>query len=175
MILEDNKLSSNFESNTTQKVDVVESGGTLIGTVIGEQAQVGGQRQIVQGDLMIVDKILGNNVSLGHNAQVIAKQGVPIEEITRLFQFIYQKVEMRPEDLQVEKDEITQTIQKIEQETTKGEQANPRKLKHWLKTLVSMAPDIAEVVIATISSPITGISTAVRKVAEKAKSEIGQK
>ncbi len=45
-------------------------------------------------------------------------------------------------------------------------------LKKGLRTLVNWVPDIADVVLASLSSPATGIVSAVRKVAEKIKSEM---
>ena len=45
-------------------------------------------------------------------------------------------------------------------------------LKKGLKTLVEWVPDIAEVVLAFLSSPATGIVSAVRRVAEKIKSDM---
>jgi hypothetical protein len=45
-------------------------------------------------------------------------------------------------------------------------------LKKGLKTLVEWVPDIADVVLGFLSSPATGIVSAVRKVAERIKSEM---
>jgi len=46
------------------------------------------------------------------------------------------------------------------------------KLKRGLKTLVEWVPDIADVVLAFLQNPVTGIVKGVRKVAEKIKSEM---
>ena len=40
-----------------------------------------------------------------------------------------------------------------------------------LKTLALMAPDIWDVAVATFTNPILGISTVVKKIAEKAKNQ----
>ena len=45
-------------------------------------------------------------------------------------------------------------------------------LKKGLKTLVEWVPDIADVVLAFLKDPATGVISAVRKVAERIKSEM---
>ena len=69
---------------------------------------------------------------------------------------------------------MTDTVQKIQQEVAKGEGANPNKVERWLRTLASMASDIFDVTVACLTSPVAGIATVIRKVAEKAEEETGQ-
>ena len=71
----------------------------------------------------------------------------------------------------MDKTELTETVQKIEQEAVKGEAANPTKVERWLKFLAGMAPDIWDVTVASLANPVAGIATALRKVVDKAKAE----
>jgi len=174
IVLGQGNLPPGLNSTTTQKVDTVESGGTLVGTVVGgkEPVHVGGQQHY--GDSITVGDITDSTgVGIGNNVNVNINQssGASADEIASLFAVIYQKIQAREEDPDVNKEELTQTVQRIEQETLKGEQANPGKMNRWLKTLAGMASDIGDVVIAALTSPALGLATVVRKVAEKARTE----
>ena len=112
-----------------------------------------------------------SNLVVGDHNKITQSNGLQADEIAKLFAIAYQKIEARPEDPQVDKEEITQTVQRIEQETVKGEEANPGKVERLLTTLSGMAPDIGEVVLASLTNPAAGIATVLRKIAEKAKAE----
>jgi hypothetical protein len=86
---------------------------------------------------------------------------------------VYKQIEARPEDPDVDKEELTETVQKVEQEAAKGEEANPTKMERWLKFLGDMAPDILEVTAACLTNPLAGVGTVIRKIAEKASAEAG--
>ncbi len=80
-------------------------------------------------------------------------------------------LEARPEDPDVDKDELINTVKSIEQEAQKGEQANERKLTRWLGNLAEMAEDIFEVTVAALSGPQAAFATVARKVAARVKQE----
>ena len=121
------------------------------------------------------------NISIGGNANnstIVGSGGdVNIQStssmnnsaVTEAFINIYKQIESRSIDPNVDKQEITQTIQKIEDEVNKSEDANTSKLQRWLQNLEEMAPDIFSVVIATLSSPQLGITTVIQKIIEKTK------
>lgn len=122
-------------------------------------------------NIHIGGSVNGSNIVVGNHNQITQSSGVSGDEIAKLFANVYQKIEARPEDPQVEKEEIVQAVQRIEQETVKGEEANPGKVERLLTTLSGMAPDIGEVVLASLTNPAAGIATVLRKIAEKAKAE----
>jgi len=129
----------------------------------GGGAYVGGGVQVTDGDFVGRDQIVyGDKV-----------HGLAGEELARLFTAVYRQIETRPEDPDVDKEELTETVQKVEKEAAKGEAANPSKVERWLKTLALMAPDILEVTAACLLNPVAGVATVIRKVAEKAKAEAG--
>jgi hypothetical protein len=144
-----------------------------------------GRNKVVHGDQVHGDKVGGDKITvgditgstgiaIGRGAQATVTQGLGDDEIARLFAAIYQQIEARPEDPNVDKKELTETVQKVQQETAKGEGANPNKVERWLKTLALMASDIFDVTVACLTSPGTGIAAVIRKVAEKAKAEAGR-
>ena len=158
--------------------DVVDTGG---GAYVDGDVQAGGdfvgRDKVVQGDDVGGDKITVGDISgsdgiaIGRGAQATVTKGVSGEELAQLFGNIYQKIEARPEDPDVDKDELVGTVQKIEKEAEKGEKANSKKVERWLKFLAEMAPDILEVTAAALANPVAGVATAIGKIAKRAQAE----
>ena len=97
----------------------------------------------------------------------------PLVHLAQLFEAIYQQIEARPEDPDVDHEEIAGEVKRIEQEVAKAEAANPNKVKRWLANLAEMAPDILEVTVASLTNPAAGVATVISKIAKKAKAETG--
>lgn len=133
-----------------------EGGGQPVYT--GGGAYIGGSVTVSDGDFVGRDQVI-------HGDRV---RGVGGEELARLFKDIYRQIEERAPDPDVDKEELAETVQKIESEAAKGEEANPSKVERWLKFLGGMAPDILEVAAAALANPVAGVATAIRKIAEKA-------
>jgi hypothetical protein len=157
----------------------VDTGG---GDFVGRDKTVHGDE--VHGDKVMGDKVGGDKitvgdisgstgVAIGRGAQATVTQGLGGEDIARLFAEIYQQIEARPEDPDVDKEELTETVQKVQEEAAKGEEANPNKVERWLRFLGSMAPDILDVTVACLTNPVAGVATAIRKIAENAQAEAG--
>jgi len=85
------------------------------------------------------------------------------------FKKIRRLIEKRRNDPAVDKAEIKNTIDNIENEVKKGDKANPVKVERWLKFLASMADDIFQVTTATLANPVAGVAKAVQLIAQKAK------
>jgi hypothetical protein len=155
--------------------DVVNTGG---GANIGGDVHVGGdftgRDKVVQGDEVGGDKLTVGDISgsagiaIGRGAQATGTIGVTGGELAKLFGGIYEDIKARPEDPDVDKEELVETVQKIEKEADKGEEANAKMVERWFRFLADMAPDILEVTAATLANPIAGVATAIRKIAEKA-------
>lgn len=136
------------------------------------KSKTGNSKDSGRNSIHIGGSVSGNNVVLaGNHIQVTQSNGVSREEIAKLFETVYKRIEERKDDPEVEKEEIKQTVQRIEEETAKGEEANPSKVDRWLRTLNDIAPDIGEVVVSCLTSPAAGIATVIRKIGEKAKAE----
>jgi hypothetical protein len=174
------------EVSMVRKIDT--SGGAYIGgSVDTGGGDFVGRDKIVHGDGVRGDKVMGDRVSgdkitvgdisgsmgvaIGRGARATVTQGLGGEDIARLFAEVYQQIKARPEDPDVDKAELTDTVQKIQGEVAKGEEANPSKVERWLKTLAGMADDIFEVTVACLTSPAAGVAAVIRKVAQKAKAE----
>ena len=144
----------------------IDTGG---GAYIGGSVTVGGN--FVGRDQIHISDSTG--VAVGPGAQASVTQGLGGDELARLFAAIYQQIEARPEAPDVDKEELADTVQKIQAEVARGEQANPNKVERWLGNLAKMAPDILDVTLACLTNPAVGIAAVISKIAEKAKAEAG--
>jgi len=66
---------------------------------------------------------------------------------------------------------VEKTVKQIEQEVRKGNKAKPSFIQQRLENIQKMAPDILEIVIATLQNPTIGIGLAVKKVINRFKVE----
>jgi hypothetical protein len=99
--------------------------------------------------------------------QMIIHQVSP--EMEKLFKRAHKRIQVRPEDPKVDQAKLENQVKKIEAEAAKGEAADPSKLERWLKTLAKMAPDIVEVMTASLAGPVTGFAVVFKKIVERAK------
>ena len=106
----------------------------------------------IRGDVVGGNKVVTNNYGAADEFKKIRKL-----------------IEKRRNDPSVDKDEIKNTVDNIENEVKKGEKANPAKVERWLKFLASMADDIFQVTAATLANPVAGVAKAVQLIAKKAK------
>lgn len=127
--------------------------------------QISGGKVRVGGDIVGHDKITTTRAGVG---------GEDLDALVKAFQAIREQIDARPQDPDVDKTELVETVERIEAEVVKGEEANPSKVERWLRTLAAMAEDIFEVVAATLSHPIAGVSKAVQLIAKKAREETRQ-
>ena len=126
----------------------------------------------VRGDKISVGNISDSQgVAIGRGAQVKIQSGIEAHELSEIFSVIYQKIESRPLDPLVEKEEITDRVKRIENEVAAGEKAEPAKIERWLRNLAAMAPDIFDVTVAAITGPAAGIYMAIRKIAQRVREE----
>jgi len=132
------------------------------------------QEEISRGDTITVGDVSKSNVAVGRGARVTVSTGWSDALLEQQFQKIYERIEERPADADVDKKEISSTVESLQSEVSKGENANPNKVERWLKTLAEIAPDILDVVLAAMLSPASAISTVLRKIAEKARLDAAQ-
>ncbi len=112
------------------------------------------------GDIVGRDK----TTSYGVDARELA-------ELVRQFAQIKQKIDQRAEDPDLDKPELKNVVESIEQEVKKGEAANPTKIERWLRFLGEMADDIFQVTVATLTNPAAGVAKTIQLIAQKVKKE----
>jgi uncharacterized protein associated with vWA-MoxR-VMAP ternary system len=99
--------------------------------------------------------------------QQIIHQATP--EMEKLFKRAHKRIQLRTEDPKVDQAKLENQVKKIEAEAAKGEAADQSKLERWLKTLAEMAPDIVEVMAASLAGPVAGFAVVFKKIVEHAK------
>lgn len=167
--LDGKQLPANLKSTTTQKVDSVESGGTVVGTSLGNAQQIGGQRQY--GDTYNVGDINGSTgVVIGRNNQVT--QGASAEELVLLFEAMAGKINELPAG--PKKIMVETAVQGLKQAADQGGQVDESKVNEWVSFLAETASDALDVALATIANPVTGFGLVFKKVAERVKKEQGK-
>jgi hypothetical protein len=169
---EDDRRSGGINISGAEAVTV---GNVIEGNVIGDSVSGDSWRD---GDKISGDKTVtttvgagSTGVAIGQGATATGSQGLSGADLAALFAQIRLQIEERPEDPNVEKEELVDTVDKVEQEVVKGDQANTSKVSRWLGNLADMAPDIFEVTVATLTNPAAGVATVISKIAQKAKEE----
>jgi hypothetical protein len=130
-----------------------------------QKKQIGGDQNVIQGS------ISGGVTVQGRGARVSVQQtgGSSDKELSALFDKLYEAIQVRPPDANIDKEEISETVQRIEQEVKKGDQANDSKLQRWMDGLNKIAPDIVDVILASLGGPVSGLTAVLKKVAEHAR------
>ena len=113
---------------------------------------------------------IGHGASV-NNSGVIAGGNANHQSLERAFAQIRAAVEARPAARNVDKEEIAGAIQELENLAQKGKSADETSLKHCLRSIGRMAPDILDVVIEAFINPALAIGMVLRKIALKVKEE----
>lgn len=120
----------------------------------------------IQGENVIGMISASGSARVNVDQQVI-HQATP--EMEKVFKRAHKQLKKRPEDPKVAKDKLENQVKKIETEAAKGEAADQSKLERWLTTLAKMAPDIVEVMAASLAGPVAGFTVVFKKIIERAK------
>jgi len=128
-----------------------------------------------QPSVNITGKNVVGSINAGGHAKVDVTQSLVQKtdnaNFERLFELLEEKIKARPEDPNVDKQEIKEQVNQIKAEAAHGEQANPNKLERWIRNLSGMAPDIVEVMAASLGGPISGLTAVIQKIAARVKAE----
>lgn len=90
--------------------------------------------------------------------------------VQQKFEPIYEAIK-RSSHSESEKQDIAAEVDEIKDEITKGDVLNESFLSRRLRNLKKIAPDIAEVALATLTNPAAGFAVVVQKIAKKIKDE----
>jgi hypothetical protein len=123
----------------------------------------------VSGDAISVGEISGGSaVVIGREGRLTVERGLGSDEENQLFSAVYQRIQARPKDPDVDKEELTEMVQLIQQEVSRGTDANVKKVERWLKTLALMAGDVFEISVASLTHPEADAPIAVKQAAKNA-------
>jgi len=114
--------------------------------------------------------VAGGNITTHHTVT-----GLSAGEIKQLFDGLYTVIDSnkkvsptKKEDLKAEVKEIQSTVTQAVQ---KNEKVDEGFLSRRFRNIARMAPDLLDVIVATLGNPLGGLGVAVNKIAEKAKEE----
>lgn len=143
------------------------------GDMVGGDKIVHGDEYSADGDVNVVTIGAGARVGQVAAGKHITQTHIQIDSPqnrNELFEAIRDKIDARPPDGNVDKDEIQDKVGKIETETAKGTQANVTKVERWLADLKMIAPDIFDLTAAALINPIAGVPVPIQKAAEQIRS-----
>ncbi len=123
-----------------------------------------------------ISDISGNvNVAGGKITTHHTVTGLSAEEIKQLFEGLYTKIEARPNTPAIDKEDLKTDLKEIQAVVTQAAQKNGKVdegfLSRRFRNIARMAPDLFDVVVATLGNPLAGLGVAAKKIAEKAKEE----
>ncbi len=133
--------------------------------VRSEREGVGRDRIISGGDGSVV---VGGNVN---HSMIVTGDHNRINTASK-FITVYKQVDERSDLSSTDKADLKSELQTFEDDDKKGPEANEGFLAQRLRNVKRIAPDILDVVIATIANPAAGFSMIAKKVAEKMKQEV---
>ncbi|HLF27403.1 MAG TPA: hypothetical protein VJG32_13800 [Anaerolineae bacterium] len=107
-------------------------------------------------------------VAIGHGAQARVEQlsGGMSDELVNLFARLAHQVNALPDG--PDKSAAASALQGLEIEAAKGDQAEEHSVNRWFNFLAQTAPDAWEVAVDAFLNPIKGLSTAFKKIAQRA-------
>jgi hypothetical protein len=119
-----------------------------------------------QGSVSIGGNVSGSIITVGNNNIV----GLQVEQA---FSPIYKAIENHPNLSAADKTDLNGETQDLEAELKKGDEADESFLTRRLHNIKRMAPEILEVILATITNPAAGFGLVAKKVADKMKASAG--
>ncbi len=124
------------------------------------------------GDVIRIQNVgAGAAVAAGRGSKALVATNAVQLPLADWASQIKEKIDSLSQLSQLEKDDLKQQIEKIEDEATKGSKAETSRLEKLINTLAIMSPDIFDVAIATLASPLAGFGMVIKKIGEKAKIE----
>ena len=114
--------------------------------------------------------IAGSNINAEQGGKDLDRK-----EIEQLFDKLFSAVESRPETSAKDKEGLKAEIEEIQETVVeaveKQKEVNEGFFLRRFRNISRMAPDILDVVVATLGNPLAGLGVAVKKIAQMAKEE----
>lgn len=122
-----------------------------------------------------ISDVKGNVNIAGRNIHQKITTGLTGTEIKQLFDTVYNRIETRPDTSTSKKEDLKADVQQIQLIVTEAAQKDKKVdetlLSRHFRNIARMAPDIVDVIVATVAHPLAGLGALVKKIAQKAKEE----
>ncbi len=136
-----------------------------------KKSNAGGQQNTVS--VGNISDVKGNINIAGGDINTQQTTGLSAAEIKQLFEQPYAAIQKRENTPPAVKEVLNTEVKEIQSVVTqaaeKNQKVNEDSLTQHFRILALMAPDILEVVTATLMNPALGIGVVVKKISEKAK------
>ena len=117
------------------------------------------------------------NIAGGNITTHQTTTGLNAKEIKQLFDQLYTAIEVNTKTSPANKEDLKAEVKEIQSTVTEAAQKNEKVdegfLSRRFRNIARMAPDVLDVVVATLGSPLARLGVAVKKIAGKAKEETG--
>lgn len=120
-----------------------------------------------------ISGVSGNvNIAGGNVTTHQTTTGLSAAELKGLFDQLYAKIDARPATPATDKEDLKAEVKEIQATVTEAAKENKKVDESFLarrfRNIARMAPDILEVIVATLANPLAGLGIAVKKIAEQA-------
>jgi hypothetical protein len=115
-----------------------------------------------------VNSTVGGDV-VGLDNFTIKTGAVDEAKLQQAFEPVRKRIEELPNDPNVDKGELRETVNKIWDEVKKGEAANATKVERWLKFLAGMSYEVFHLTTVALLDPGVRIGVNVREIVLKSK------
>jgi hypothetical protein len=112
--------------------------------------------------------IAGGNIDIDETSTVHYSEEVDV--ILEVLAETFESIQKRPDTSSSQKGNLEAEIQEIEAEVKK-KKSRKGYLAQRFNNIGRMAPDILDVILASLGNPVSGIGMTIKKIAEKAKIE----
>jgi len=115
---------------------------------------------------------IGGNVSLGGGTFIARDQinyASPSNELQTQFEEVIKQIRELTKIDSLDREDMEVAVREVEKEVAKGAGLDENFLVRRLRNIGRIAPDILEVVLATIASPAAGLGVVAKKIAERAR------
>ena len=121
---------------------------------------VGGDKnmRVARGGVLVEGDVQNSNIVTGHHNRVGNRQSGWDDRFAEILDLIQQRSGTSLED----KEDLKANVSEIKAEAEKGERADQSFLARRLRNIQRIAPDIAEVVLATLANPLAGLAAIVK-------------
>ena len=115
------------------------------------------------------------NIAGGNITTHQTSNGLSAAEIEQLFNGLYRELDRRADLPSADKEDLTVDVKEIQTAVTEAAQSDKKIdegfLSRRFRNMARMAPDLLDVVVATLTNPLAGLGVAVKKIADKAKED----
>jgi hypothetical protein len=134
-------------------------------------SQNGGVNITGQGKVTIGGDVVGRDKIVSTVTNTSGLDAGQLAELLKQFAVIDRRIDALPGKDEADKQELKETVKKIEDEAKKGDQARPDRVERWLVNVGAMSDDIFEVTAAALINPLLGVAKTIQLIAKKAKEE----